>query len=52
MICTKCQKDDELDQDLSGLPVRTIVNLCSEWLCDECMDEHEAMNSTTDGAAS
>lgn len=45
MICTNCNKDDCLDQDFSNLSLKAVNILCSEWLCDECMDEREAIDA-------
>ncbi len=49
MICTNCCKDDDLTQDFSGLPSHAIVKLCSEWLCDECMDERDRAAAVVHG---
>lgn len=55
MICTNCCKDDGINQDFTSLPGFAIVKLCSEWLCDQCMDEREQpqpSNGDREGGAS
>jgi len=47
MICTNCHQDDQLDQDFSALPLHAVKLLCEQWLCDECMDEREAVGGLT-----
>lgn len=41
MICTRCHIDTGCDPDLSHLSVRAVSDLCSGWLCADCMDNDE-----------
>jgi len=42
MTCTKCFRDTGVKLDLKPrMPVSVVIDLCENWLCDDCLDDAE-----------
>lgn len=46
LLCTKCHKDTGCNPDLTGMSYVSAVELVTNWMCVDCLDEAEADHAT------